>query len=469
MNQRPDDVIQRLTQALGDAAIRPAEPRYLEEPRGRWQGRAGVVVAPSRTEEVARIIRIASKTQTPVVPYSGGTGLVGGQITETGAPIILSMERMTRIREVHTDENVIVADAGCTLAAVQDAAATIGRLFPLSYGSEGTARIGGALSVNSGGLNVLRYGMARDLCFGIEAVLPDGSIFHGLKRLRKDNTGYDLRHLLIGADGTLGVITGASRRLVPRPTDIGTAMLAVPGPDAALSLYHFVQDRVGDGVSAFEILSGVGFDFLAEAGLPHKPVFDARPEWTVLMELGLFGERDPSLMLEEIFAEAFEAGLVTDGVVASSGQQRADLWAIRETIPLANRAIGAIASHDVSLPLSEVAGFLADAPVALGKVAKTRINAFGHLGDGNIHFNLFPPKGQTREDFDNVRGALSDVVHDMVAARGGSFSAEHGIGRLKVATLQKFGDPARLAAMRAIKDALDPKGIMNPGAVLPEA
>ncbi|MEO1240052.1 MAG: FAD-binding oxidoreductase [Pseudomonadota bacterium] len=468
MDLRPHDVTERLTQALGGTAIRPLEPRYLEEPRGRWQGRAGVVVAPSRTEEVARIVRIAAETRTPIVPYSGGTGLVGGQLTETGAPIIVSMERMTRIREVHTDENVIVADAGCTLAAVQDAARTIGRLFPLSYGSEGTARIGGAMSVNSGGLNVLRYGMARDLCLGLEAVLPDGSIFHGLKRLRKDNTGYDLRHLLIGAEGTLGIITGASLRLVPLPTETGTAMLSVSGPEAALSLYHFVQDRVGDGVSAFEILSGVGFDFLAEAGLPHKPVFAARPDWAVLMELGLFGGRDPALLLEEIFAEAFEAGLVMDGVVASSGQQRADLWAIRETIPLANRSIGAIASHDVSLPLSEVAGFLADAPVALAKVAETRINAFGHLGDGNIHFNLFPPKGQSREDFDTVREALSHIVHDMVAARGGSFSAEHGIGRLKVATLQTYGDPARLAAMRAIKDALDPKGIMNPGAVLPE-
>ncbi|MEL7107123.1 MAG: FAD-binding oxidoreductase [Pseudomonadota bacterium] len=469
MDNPPDDVIHRLTKALGPTAIRPTQPGYLEEPRGLWRGRAGVVVAPASTQDVAQVIAVARETGTPVIPYSGGTGLVGGQVTETGAPIILSMDRMTTIREVHTYENVVVVDAGCTLAAVQQAAATIERLFPLSYGSEGTARIGGALSVNSGGLNVLRYGMARDLCLGIEAVLPDGSIFHGLKRLRKDNTGYDLRHLLIGSEGTLGVITGASLRLVPRPTDVGTAMLAVPDPEAALGLFHLVQDRVGDGVSAFEVLSGTGFEFLAEAGLPHKPVFDVRPEWSVLMELGLFGGRDPSLMLEEIFSEALEAGLVTDGVVASSGQQRADLWAIRETIPLANRAVGAVASHDVSLPLSEVAGFLAEAPRALAKVAKIRINAFGHLGDGNIHFNLFAPKGQSAKDFSALRETLSEVITEMVVAKGGSFSAEHGIGRLKVATLQRYGDPARLAAMRAIKDALDPMGLMNPGAVLPEA
>lgn len=469
MDNLSADVTHQLTQALGPSAIRPSSPHYLEEPRGQWKGQAGAVVAPDSTEGVAKVIRIANETRTPIVPYSGGTGLVGGQITETGAPIILSMERMASVRAVHADENVIEVDAGCTLATVQDAASNIGRLFPLSYGSEGTARIGGALSVNSGGLNVLRYGMARDLCLGIEAVLPDGSIFQGMKRLRKDNTGYDLRHLLIGAEGTLGVITGASLRLLPRPTDVGTAMMAVPGPDAALALYHRVQDRVGDAVSAFEILSGVGLDFLAETGLPHKPVFEDRPEWSVLMELGLFAGGDAARMLEEIFSDAFDAGLVTDGVIASSGQQRDDLWAIRESIPLANRAIGAIASHDVSLPLSEVAGFLADAPSALAKVAHTRINAFGHLGDGNIHFNLFPPVGQTKGDFDNLRAALSEIVHDMVAARGGSFSAEHGIGRLKVAALQRYGDPARLVAMRAIKDALDPMGLMNPGAVLPEA
>ncbi len=466
MSLTPTELTDGLSKVLGAKAFRATDARYLEEPRGRWQGQAALIVAPADTAEVAATLAFANDTRTPVVPYSGGTGLVGGQILEQGAPIILSMERMTSIRSVYPDENVIVADAGCTLVSIQEAAEDIGRLFPLSYGSEGTARIGGALSVNSGGLNVVRYGMARDLCLGIEAVLPDGAVLNGLKRLRKDNTGYDLRNLMIGAEGTLGVITGAALRLSPRPTSIGTAMMVVPDPEAALALFHRTQTLVGDAISAFEILSGVGFDFLAETGFEFKMPFETRADWVVLMELGVFGARAAETLLEDVFADAFETGLVSDGVIAASGQQRADLWHIRETIPLANRAVGSIASHDVSLPLSEVAGFLRDAPRALAEQADIRVNAFGHLGDGNIHFNLFPPLGKTRDAYDTVRHSLSEIVHDIVVARGGSFSAEHGVGRLKVKTLERYGDPVRLATMGAIKTALDPQGIMNPGAVL---
>lgn len=469
MEPEETDPTKRLAAALGPKAIRPTAPHYLQEPRGRWQGRAGVVVAPGSTAEVAKVVQIAGETATPIVPFSGGTGLVGGQVLDSGAPIVLSLERMATVRAVHADENAIVVDAGCTLAQVQAAAADAGRLFPLSYGSEGTARIGGALSVNSGGLNVLRYGMARDLCLGIEAVLPDGAVMHGLKRLRKDNTGYDIRNLLIGAEGTLGVITAASLRLAPRPTAFGTAMLVVPDPAAALALFHLAQDICGEVISAFELISGVGLGFLAEAGLPAKVPFDATPDWSVLIDLGVFWRSDPATLLEALFVAADAAGLVSDGVIAASGPQRDDLWAIRESIPLANRAIGSIASHDVALPLSELPGFLADAPAALAAVADVRVNAFGHLGDGNLHFNLFAPVGQTRDAFDAVKGELSGIVHDIVVARGGSFSAEHGVGRLKVGDLQRYGDPARLAAMRAIKAALDPQGIMNPGAVLPVA
>ena len=466
MSLSPTELTDGLTKVVGAKAVRPPEARYLEEPRGRWHGHAGVVVAPANTAEVSATLKFASETRTPVVPYSGGTGLVGGQILEEGAPIVLSVERMNSIRAIHSQENVIVADAGCTLASIQEAAAEIGRLFPLSYGSEGTARIGGALSVNSGGLNVVRYGMARDLCLGIEAVLPGGEVLHGLKRLRKDNTGYDLRNLMIGAEGTLGVITGAALRLTPRPTSIGTAMMVVPNPDAALALFHQTQSLVGDAISAFELISGVGFDFLTETGHAFKAPFETRPDWVVLVELGVFGGREAETLLEELFADAYQAELVSDGVIASSEQQRSDLWHIRETIPLANRAIGSIASHDVSLPLSELPGFLSEAPRALAEKANIRVNAFGHLGDGNIHFNLFPSIGQRRDAFDTERSAFSEIIHDMVVERGGSFSAEHGIGRLKVKTLERFGDPVRLQTMRAIKAALDPQGIMNPGAVL---
>jgi len=462
-----DDVIARLKGALGETAVRPVEQRYLEEPRGRWAGQGGVVVAPDSTDGVARAVRIAREARVPVIPYGGGTGLVGGQVYPEGpAPMILSLERMARIRAVYPEEGVLVAEAGATLAAVQAAAQEAGRLFPLSYASEGTARIGGALSVNSGGINVLRYGTARELALGIEAVLPSGDVLHGLKRLRKDNTGYDLRHLLIGAEGTLGVITAASLRLAPRPARIATALLAIAGPEAALTLYAETQARADGTVSAFEIIAGEGFDFLDEAGLAyHRPFADA-PAWSVLVELGTGPAQDPEALLEDLFEWAHGAGLVSDGVIASSETRRADLWHIRETIPEANRLVGAIASHDISLPLSELAGFVAETGPALRALAPVRINAFGHLGDGNLHYNLFPPPHRNARDFDNVRAELSRLVYDGVTARGGSISAEHGVGRLKPADIVRYGDPARIAAMRAIKAALDPLGIMNPGAVL---
>lgn len=468
LNPVTDEFIARLREALGPKALRDVEPRYLEEPRGRWAGQAGALVAPDSTEGVAAAIALAAEARVPVVPYGGGTGLVAGQVMTDGpAPLILSLERMTAIRAVYPEENVLIAEAGATLAAVQQAAENAGRLFPLSYASEGTARIGGALSVNSGGLNVLRYGTARELALGIEAVLPNGDILHGLSRLRKDNTGYDLRHLLIGAEGTLGVITAASLRLAPRPAKVATALMAVESPEAALSLYAEAQTRAEGVISAFEIISGQGFDFLEETGLKHHRPFDAAPEWSVLVELGTGPASAPDTLLEDLFAWAFEAGLVTDGVIASSEAQRNDLWHIRETIPEANRLIGAVASHDISLPLSEVAGFIAETGPALQALAPVRVNAFGHLGDGNLHYNLFPPKGRSAGDFDNVRADLSRLVYDNVVARGGSISAEHGVGRLKPAEIARYGDPARLAAMKAIKAALDPLGIMNPGAVLP--
>ncbi len=463
-----DSLIDSLRAALGEKGMRDVAQRYLEEPRARWKGQAGVVVAPDTTEGVAEVVRLAAEAQVAVVPYGGGTGLVGGQVMPDGpGPIVLSLERMNRIRGVYPEENALVAEAGATLAVVQGAAEEAGRLFPLSYASEGTATIGGALAVNSGGLNVLRYGTARDLALGVEAVMPSGEIFHGLRRLRKDNTGYDLRHLLIGSEGTLGIITAASLRLVQRPAKVATALLVVPGPEAALSLLAETMERAEGTISAFEIISGAGFDFLAEAGLKvHRP-FAETPDWSVLVEICTGPSADPQAFLEELFAEAFENGLVSDGVIAASEAQRLDLWHIRETIPEANRLIGAISSHDISLPLSEVAGFIAEAGAALAGRAPLRINTFGHLGDGNLHYNLFPPEGRKAAEFADLREDLSRLVYDIVVARGGSISAEHGVGRLKPEEIARYGDPARLSAMRAIKAALDPAGIMNPGAVLP--
>ncbi|MDJ0825388.1 MAG: FAD-binding oxidoreductase [Rhodobacter sp.] len=456
-----------LRAALPAAAFRPVAESYLEEPRGTHRGRAGLVVAPGATDEVAAVIRSAAAARVPVVPFGGGTGLVAGQVVPDGpAPVVLSLERMTAIRDVFADENVLVAEAGAILANVQAAAADAGRLFPLSLASQGSARIGGLLATNAGGVNVLRYGNARDLCLGLEAVLPDGSVWHGLKRLRKDNTGYDLRNLLIGSEGTLGVITAASLRLFPRPGAEGAALMVVDSPAAALRLLALAGEMAGEAVSAFELIGGMGLRFLAETMPQVRQPFAAPPDWLVLVDVGLSGGLDPAAVLEALFEAGHAAGLVGNGVVAQSEAQRQEFWTLRESIPAANRLVGAISSHDISLPLGAVPEFIVRGASVLAGLGAYRINCFGHLGDGNLHYNVYPLPGETKAERLGEKPAVQRAVHDLVHAMGGSISAEHGIGRLKAADLQRYGDPAKLAAMRAIKAALDPAGIMNPGAVL---
>ncbi len=455
----------RLRGILPGAAFHDPAP-YLNEPRGRWQGR-GLVVAPSNTAEVAAVVRACADARVGIVPYSGGTGLVGGQILQDGAvPVVLSLQRMTKIRDVFASENVITVDAGAILADVQRAAVDAGAMFPLSLASEGSARIGGLLGTNAGGVNVLRYGNARALCLGLEVVTADGAVWNGLTRLRKDNTGYDLRDLMIGSEGTLGIITGAALRMVPQPAGIGAAMIAVPSPQAALDLLGLAQSRLGDGISAFEVIHRQGFDFLSETGPEIKVPFAQIPDWCVLIDLGLPKGLDPAEALEGLFAAASDAGLATDGVIAQSLAQRDDLWAIRESIPEANRRIGSISSHDISVPLSKIPDFIAQGAVDLAQIGTFRINCFGHLGDGNLHYNVFPPSGQNRADFVELREAIKTCVHDLTHAMGGSVSAEHGVGRLKVGDLERYGDPAKMAMMRQIKTALDPSGILNPGVIL---
>ena len=447
--------------------LRDAAPRDLTEPRGVWAGLGRAVAMPRSTAEVSSIVRMAAERRVGIVPFGGGTGLVGGQVLPMGPePLILSLERMTACRGVYPEENVLVVEAGMILADVQAEADKVGRLFPLSLASEGSARIGGNLAANAGGVNVLRYGNTRDLCLGIEAVLPDGSILNGLKRLRKDNTGYDLRHLLIGSEGTLGVITAASLRMVPKPAVQIAALLAVPSPAAAQRLLALAEGRMAGMISAFELINRMGFYFLAET-MPEVTVpLSPLPEWSVLMELGLPREIEAEEAMAILYAEAEEAGLVLDGVISASEAQRAALWRIRESIPEGNRRIGSISSHDISLPLSAIPDFIPRAGAALARLGEWRINCFGHLGDGNLHYNVFPMPGRSRKDHENQRDAIKTCVHDIVHDMGGSVSAEHGIGRLKVGDLERYGDPAKLAAMRAIKAALDPLGIMNPGAVL---
>ncbi|WP_343079768.1 FAD-binding oxidoreductase [Ostreiculturibacter nitratireducens] len=467
LNPADDAFSERLAARLPQGRLRPAEPGYLEEPRGRFRGEAGLLALPRSTAEVAEIVRACAEARVGIVPRGGGTGLVCGQVMPEGpVPVILSLERMAAVRGVWPEENVMIAEAGATLAEVQAAAREAGKLFPLSIASEGTARIGGNLSTNAGGVNVLRYGNTRDLCLGIEAVLPDGSIMGGLKRLRKDNTGYDLRNLLIGAEGTLGVITAATLRLHPIPAAEGSAYFAVARPAAALLLLALAQERTGGCVSVFELISRQGLDFLDEVGPATRRPFAESPEWMVLIELGLPEGLNPEETLMGLFAKAEAQGWVSDGVIAQSLSDREDFRRLRESLPEANRRIGAISSHDISLPLSAVPEFLDRAPSALARIADVRINCFGHLGDGNLHYNVFPPKGRHRDEFKTRIAEVKTCVHDLVHEYGGSVSAEHGIGRLKVEDLEKYGDPAKIAAMRAIKAALDPFGIMNPGAVL---
>lgn len=453
---------------LPEAAFRPLSDLYLTEPRRRFTNAGGLVVAPDRVEDVARVLRQCHEARVPVVPFGGGTGLVGGQIIapDMPPPVILSLERMDKVRSLDPIGNVMIAEAGVVLQTAQARAEAAERLFPLSLAAQGTARIGGNLATNAGGVTVLRYGNTRDLCLGLEAVLADGTILRGLGGLRKDNTGYDLRHLLIGAEGTLGVITAAALKLFVRPVSEAAAFFVVPDPEAALRLLALARLELGEGVTAFELIAGAGLTFLQAVGPDTQMPFAQTPDWMVLVDVGLAASGDAQGALQGLFERAFEAGLVLDGTLSQSAAQRQAFWALRENIPEANRRIGSVSSHDISVPLAAIPEFIARAPGVVARIGGFRINCFGHLGDGNLHWNVFPQPGRSRADHDAQRDDIKRAVHDLVHELGGSVSAEHGIGRLKVEDLERYGDPGKLAAMRAIKAALDPHGIMNPGAVL---
>lgn len=463
------DQLATLGRMVGERHVRSGSEmeRYLVEPRGLMRGRAAIVLCPGTTERVAEITRFCARHRIGIIPQGGGTGVVGGQLSPDLPPgIVLSLERMDEIRAVLPEENALITDAGVTLSRIREAAEAADRLFPLSLASEGSCQIGGNLATNAGGVQVLRYGNARDLCLGIEAVLPDGSILHGLKTLRKDNTGYDLRNLLIGAEGTLGIITGAALKLFPRPGTTMTTMLSATGPETAITLLRMLQDRLGDNVTAFELIKEQGIAFLRSWPDFRDPLA-GNPQWRVLAEVTGPAESGLEARFERAMADAFDQGLATDGVMAASESQREELWAIRERLPEGNRRIGAIISHDIALPIARIPEFITRGDRAVAAIhAALRVNCFGHLGDGNLHYNIFPQEGGRAADHAHLRPRLREAVHDLVHTLGGSISAEHGIGRFKVGELVKYGDPTRLAAMRAIKQALDPQGIMNPGAVL---
>ena len=444
--------------------------RHLTEERGLFTGTCAAVVKPASTEEVAAVVRICAEAGLSIVPQAGNTSLVGGSIPFDGeAGIVLNLARMNRIREIDPLNFTMTVDAGCILADLQQAAADVDRLFPLSLGAEGSCLIGGNISTNAGGVNVLRYGNTRDLVLGLEVVLPDGRIWNGLSRLRKDNTGYDLKQLFIGGEGTLGVVTGAVVTLFPRPAREETALVAVRDPAAALELLTGLREATGDGVTSFEFIPRIGVDFVLKH-IPdaRDPLPEAYQHYVLLVVAS--GRDDGHLResLEQELATGLKTGTVLNAAIAETGAQAQELRVLREGLPEAQKPEGGSVKHDVSVPVSRVPEFLETATRACeAALPGARVVAFGHLGDGNIHFNVSQPsEGWETDAFMAEWERITRVVHDIVVGLDGSISAEHGIGRLKKDELRRYKAETELDVMRALKAALDPNGIMNPGKML---
>ena len=439
---------------------------YLVEERGLYHGSCALVARPASVEEAARVVRLCAEGGLPIVAQGGNTGLVGGGVPDGG--IVLSTARLNRVRALDPLNHTITADAGCVLADVQRAAADAGLLFPLSLGAEGSCQIGGNLSTNAGGVAVLRYGNARDLVLGLEVVLADGTVWDGLRALRKDNTGYDLKHLFIGAEGTLGIITGAVLKLFPAPKARETALAAAGDLNSILGLFARARQAAGDTLTAFEMMSRRCMEFTRRHGSGVKDPFTAPHPYYALIELTSPRPGEPlGAALEAILTGALEDGEVTDAVIAASASQAEDLWRIRETITEAQKHEGASIKHDVSVPVSRVPEFVAGA-IALveAELPGIRVVDFGHMGDGNIHFNLSQPEGADGAAFLAEWGRFNRIVHDLAVDMGGSFSAEHGIGSLKRDDLVRYKPALEVDLMRRLKAALDPNNIMNPGKVL---
>ena len=442
---------------------------FLTDWRGRYTGKAAAVLRPGSVEEVAALVRLCAEHRVALVPQGGNTGLVLGSVPDaSGRQVVLSLARLNQVRQVDPVNRTMTVDAGCILQRVQEAAAAQGCLFPLSLAAEGSCTIGGNLSTNAGGTAVLRYGNTRELCLGLEVVTPQGEIWSGLRGLRKDNTGYDLRDLFIGAEGTLGIITGAVLKLYPQPKASITALAALPSPAHALQLLVLMQDHCGASLTGFELMSRYCLELVAQQfpALP-KPFAQPHPQYVLLELSSSESEQHAVGLLEQAIGAALERGVVHDAVVASSVAQSAGLWQLREHIPLAQAKAGKNIKHDISLPVSRIADFIeSTAPQLQTAFPGCQLVCFGHLGDGNLHFNVAPPVGVSNEDFLVNQDKVNRVVHDSVVAFGGSISAEHGIGALKRDELARYKSPVELNMMRAIKAALDPLGIMNPGKIL---
>jgi len=441
---------------------------YLKEWRDLFRGKAQAIVRPGSTAEVAELVKLAAETGTTLVPQGGNTGLVGGQIPiAEGREVILSLQRLDKVRIVDTDGDTMIVESGVTLKRAQDAAEAAGRLFPLSLASEGSCTIGGNLSTNAGGTAVLAYGNARELCMGLEVVLPDGRIWNGLRQLRKDNTGYDLKNLFIGAEGTLGIITAAVLKLFPLPAARATAFLAVPDPEAALTLLNAAKAGAGGTLTTFELMPRIGLDFVLRHAAGARDPLSGPSPWYVLMEVSAQSAAGLDEAVEAFLGEALEQGIVTDAALAGSLTQRADFWKLREMLSEVQTYEGGSIKHDVSVPVHATPEFLKRAIATVeAMVPGCRPVPFGHLGDGNIHFNVSQPVGADKAAYLAGWSEMNEAVHAIVTELHGSISAEHGIGRLKRDLLPGVKDPVELDLMRTIKKTLDPKAILNPGAVL---
>ncbi|RMB08394.1 FAD-binding oxidoreductase [Eilatimonas milleporae] len=442
---------------------------HMADWRGRYTGSTDIMLMPGDTDALSRAVRYCHDHGLPVVPQGGNTGLVAGGLPGLNGrrEILVSLKRMTSVIHVDADDHSLLAEAGCTIAAVQDAAEKAGRMFPLSLASEGSCTVGGTIATNAGGVHVIRYGTMRRLVLGVEAVLADGKIFEDLSPLRKDNRGYDLKQLLIGSEGTLGIITKATLQLSPAEKSRATAFIAVRDPGAALELLSLARDHGGDRVSVFELICETGLEMV----LTHIPgtrrPFEHISPWYVLLELGGAEARSGLTgPLEKLLENALEAGLAQDASIAQSNRQRSEFWRLRESLSEAQSKEGASVKHDISVPVGKVPAFLTVATPALeAAFPGIRVTPFGHMGDGNLHFNVMQPKGAEKGDFLALWDGMNRMVHDFVTDHGGSISAEHGIGTIKRGELARLSTPARLETQRAIKKALDPKGILNPGAL----
>jgi FAD/FMN-containing dehydrogenase len=461
------DVLSQLETLLGASGFTTdpvVSESYLAEWRGRYRGETPFIALPTNSREVAEIVRICARAGIAITPQGGNTGLVGGQIPQ--GEVLVSLRRMKRILDIDPLTDSMTVEAGVVLANVQAAAANIDRLFPMSLGSEGSATVGGLISTNAGGVHVMRYGMMRDLVMGLEVVLPNGQVLSALQPLRKDNTGYDLKHLFVGAEGTLGIVTAATLKLCPRSREHVVALAAVNSADDALSILQMLRSAT-DSLTAFEIMNAACVQVAVEQTPVLRHPFPCWKSWVVLIEFQAV--RDVGLMetVEHLLADAMEAALIADVIIANSERQSREFWHLRESISGAQRALGAQSNHDISVPVSAVPEFLRSAAIAAhGVLSDVRILAFGHAGDGNVHYTVAMPATGSASEFENARAAIAEAVYSVVMKLGGSFSAEHGIGVARRDDLYRFKSSVALELMKAIKTSLDPQGIMNPRAML---